>query len=250
MRLIEKDDTTAVVCRHKAELQAQQLDEQSLLNPNVHPGLTGSKLWKMVRDIKVIPHLWDLKHQMYDEQGGICCYCGLRIFKDSDGRKQSVEHVISKSAHRELVGEYKNLLLACTVTDDDANLMGVALSNPTLRHCDVSKADAPLHYTPLMPACETAFQYDAVGGVQATDDGAQEDIQTLRLDCDLLKVRRKAALSILFDEDGNFVSDEELRQISSSIMSRNEDGRLPEFCFVIKNVADSVVSKEATSPLV
>lgn len=243
MKLVRKDSSTEVVRRHEAELQAQQLDEQSLLNPNVYPGQTGRKLWRMVRDIKVIPHLWDLKHQMYDEQGGICCYCGLRIFEDSEGRKQSVEHVVPKSAHRELVGEYKNLLLTCSITDDDANLMGVATNNPTLRHCDDSKEDKPLHYTPLMPECETLFQYDVVGGVQATDAKAQSDIETLRLDCDLLKERRKAALSILFDEDGNFISAEELKQISSKIMSRDEDNRLPEFCFVIKSVVDTVLSE-------
>ena len=190
MRLIRKDYSTEVVRRHEAELQAKQLDEQSLLNPNVHPGLTGRKLWCKVRNIQMIPHLWDLKHQMYDEQGGICCYCGLRIFEDSEGRKQSVEHVVPKGAHRELVGEYKNLLLTCSITDDDANLMEVATNNPTLRHCDDSKADKLLHYTPLMPECETVFQYDAVGGVQASNNDAQADIETLRLDCDLLKERR------------------------------------------------------------
>ena len=54
MKLVRKDYSTEVVRRHEAELQAQQLDEQSLLNPNVYPGLTGRKLWRMVRDIKVI----------------------------------------------------------------------------------------------------------------------------------------------------------------------------------------------------
>lgn len=247
MRLIRKDYSTEVVRRHEAELQAQQLDEQSLLNPNVYPGLTGRKLWKMVRDIQVIPHLWDLKHQMYEEQGGICCYCGLRIFEDSEGRKQSVEHLVPKGTHRELVGEYKNLLLTCSITDDDANLMGVATNNPTLKHCDDSKANKPLHYTPLMPECETAFQYDAVGGVQATADQAQSDIETLRLDCDLLKKRRQEALSILFDKDGNFVSEEELRKISTDIMSRDENNRLSEFCFVIKNVAESLIPPQTAS---
>ena len=50
-------------------------------------------------------------------------------------------------------------------------------------------------------------------------------------------------LSILFDEDGNFISAEELKQISSKIMSRDEDNRLPEFCFVIKSVVDTVLSE-------
>lgn len=242
MRFITKDYTTEVVLRHEEELQAQHLDEQSLLNPNVYSGLSGGKLWKMVRDIKVIPHLWDLKHQMYNEQGGICCYCGLRIFEDSEGRKQSIEHLIPKGHHRELVGEYKNLLLACSVIEDDAIVMGLdSRYSSILRHCDDSKEDAMLHYTPLMPECETVFQYDMVGGIQTDDSNAQADIETLRLDCDLLRTRRRAALSILFDENGQLLSDEELRQISESIMIRDEDKRLPEFCFVIKNVVDSLL---------
>ena len=57
-----------------------------------------------------------------------------------------MEHVVPKGAHRELVGEYKNLLLTCSITDDDANLMGVAANNPTLRHCDDSKAH---HFIPV-----------------------------------------------------------------------------------------------------
>ena len=244
MRFIIKDFTSPVVIRHNEELQAHELDEQSLLDPNTYHGLSGNKLWKMVRDIKVIPHLWDLKHQMYDEQGGICCYCGLRIFKDSEGRKQSVEHVVSKGTHRELVGEYKNLLLSCSVTEDDAIIMGVnSLNNSSLKHCDDSKADASLYYTPLMPECETVFLYDSVGSVQASTPNAQTDIETLQLDCDLLRRRRKAALSILFDENGNILSDEELKLISSNIMNRDEDNRLPEFCFVIKKVADSIIEK-------
>ena len=79
--------------------------------------------------------------------------------------------------------------------------------------------------------------------MQATADQAQSDIEILRLDCDLLKKRRQEALSIFFDKDGNFVSEEELRKISTDIMSRDENNRLPEFCFVIKSVADSVLSE-------
>lgn len=118
-----------------------------------------------------------------------------------------------------------------------------SLNNVSLKHCDESKGNTLLHYTPLMPECETVFQYDSVGGIQATDNDAQADIDTLCLDCDLLRVRRKAALNILFDENGDFVTDEELQSISTSIMNRNEENRLPEFCFVIKNVAESVIPK-------
>jgi uncharacterized protein (TIGR02646 family) len=143
MRQIQKDYETNVVKQHKAELKAARLDEDSLLDPANYPGDTGKKLYKYVRDIKIIPHFWDLKHQMYEEQGGICCYCGLKIFKDSNGRKMSVEHLVPKGIQRELVGEYKNLLLSCTIINDDTLLLGVnSINDSSLQHCDDSKGNA------------------------------------------------------------------------------------------------------------
>ena len=93
-----------------------------------------------------------------------------------------------------------------------------------------------------MPECEEVFHYDAVGNVQAVNDEAKEDVDTLQLNCNLLKVRRKAALNILFDENNDLITDEELRRISINIMARDSDNRLPEFCFVIKDVAESLMT--------
>nr|WP_302970264.1 hypothetical protein [uncultured Prevotella sp.] len=43
------------------------------------------------------------------------------------------------------------------------------------------------------------------------------------------------------------MSEEELRKISTDIMSRDENNRLPEFCFVIKNVAESLIPPQTAS---
>ena len=53
------------------------------------------------------------------------------------------------------------------------------------------------------------------------------------------EIRKLAETSIQQSKNINT----ELKQISSKIMSRDEDNRLPEFCFVIKSVADSVLSE-------
>lgn len=241
MKYIEKDYSTPVVIRHQQELKKHLLDEQSLLDPKNHVGLTGKKLYKLVRDIKIIPHFWDLKHQMYLEQGGICCYCGLKIFESDEGRRMAVEHVIPKDSHRELVGEYKNLLLSCTNEDDDATLMGVAPNDSSLRHCDTSKSNNVLNNSPLLRDCETLFLYDSVGKVLGADQSVEEDIQTLGLNCDFLVSRRKEALNILFDDDDNLISEEELRKIATNIMQPDTEGMLCEFCFVIKQVVDSFI---------
>ena len=243
MRQIQKDYETNVVKQHKAELKAARLDEDSLLDPANYPGDTGKKLYKYVRDIKIIPHFWDLKHQMYEEQGGICCYCGLKIFKDSNGRKMSVEHLVPKGIQRELVGEYKNLLLSCTIINDDTLLLGVnSINDSSLQHCDDSKGNAILNHTPLDINCERLFVYDSVGKVRGIDENVKADIVTLGLNCQLLIERRKAALSIFFDDDGNMVSENELEIISNTIMLPDANNNLREFCFVIKQVADSFIS--------
>lgn len=240
MKCIQKDYTTDVVRTHNAELRAQFLDEQSLLDPATYSGFTGKKLYKLVRDIKIIPHFWNLKHQMMEEQGGICCYCGLKIAFDGL-RKPSVEHLIPKGTYRELVGEYKNLLLSCSLTTEEKSDIedGNAIE-ADVQHCDDTKGDQQLNHTPLQLDCYDYFVYDINGHVAGRNVDSNTDIETLNLDCRALVDRRNAALSILFDENGDFLSDRELQQIASTIMDRDADGNFREFCFVIKSVIDNL----------
>jgi len=240
MKCIHKDFTTGVVCTHNAELRARSLDEMSLLDPATYPGCTGKKLYKLVRDIKVIPHFWDLKCQMMEEQGGICCYCGLKIAFDGL-RKPSVEHLISKGMRRELVGEYKNLLLSCSLTtEEESEIKSGHAIETDVQHCDDTKGNRQLNHTPLQPDCYNYFVYDINGHVAGRDVDSNTDIEILNLDCRALVDRRNAALSILFDENGDFLSDRELQQLASTIMDRDADGNFREFCFVIKSVIDNL----------
>lgn len=244
MRYIEKDYSTEVVRTYNLELQSQFLDETSLQNPSVYPGQTGRKLFRLVRDIKVIPHFWDLKHQMMYEQGGICCYCGLKISFD-EGRKATVEHLIPKGVCRELVGEYKNLLLCCSLTADEENETREGIvTAANQKHCDDTKGNVSLNYTPLQLDCGSRFSYDITGHIHETDEKSAIDIRTLNLDCKALVDRRKNAMEILYDADGAFVTDDELVTISKTIMNRQTDGDLREFCFVVKDVADGFIKEK------
>lgn len=240
MKHINKDYSTATVQAYEADLRTNSLDEVSLQNPKVHPGKTGRQLWSLVRDLKIIPHYWDMKKQLMTEQGGICCYCGLKISFDND-RKATVEH-LSPKCNRVLVGEYRNLLLCCSLTQDEENDIktGVAIDTDVM-HCDDTKKNSTLHYTPLQSNCDTRFSYDLVGHVHETDTNSKDDIEVLNLDCQALVDRRKNAMNILYDEQGNILPDADLRRISASILNPQIDGSLREFCFVIKNVIDHIL---------
>ncbi len=61
-----------------------------------------------------------LQCSLYEEQGGICCYCGQRLRRDwnkNDEKwifaNQSIEHFKSKSQYKTLMFHYENLMLCC-----------------------------------------------------------------------------------------------------------------------------------------
>lgn len=76
MRYIEKHFDTDAVVSHEQELANLHLNEESLRRPEEHPGRTGGQLYETVRNM---PTMHALKEQMYAEQGGVCCYCGMNL---------------------------------------------------------------------------------------------------------------------------------------------------------------------------
>ena len=111
MRCIEKHFDTPVVILHEQELVSVKLDEVSLLKRKETETLDGNILYKeQIRSTRYIPHWKELQVQMCQDQGGVCCYCGLKL-QFPDTQHYSVEHVLPRSKFPELVGEYKNLLL-------------------------------------------------------------------------------------------------------------------------------------------
>ena len=116
------------------------------------------------------------------------------------------------------------------------------MTDNDVKHCDDTKGDEQLNYTPLQADCSMHFSYDITGHIIPTDPGSETDIRTLNLDCPALVDRRKMAMNILFDESGTMLSDEELRLLSDSIMQRQGDGTFREFCFVIKSTIDNLLN--------
>ena len=237
MKYIEKDILSAEAAAYKAELCKSQLDEESLKDPMIHQGATGSNIYQLVSSMQ--PFFNNLKARMYAEQGGICCYCGQKLeYPNHPYQAQYiVEHVYPKEKDRTIAGEYKNLLLSCRPTDEEeADRQKVSKSQrKKFFHCDKSKESEVLTYTPLQPDCGQHFEYDEFGGIKGTDTDAQKDIEILNLNCEWLKKRREAAIiGELYDDNNNLLSDEELRQRQNTVMERDSNNLHSEFCFAIE----------------
>ena len=239
MKYIEKNHTAPAVLAHKQELIKCQLDELSLLDENCkYKKETGGRLYNLVKDMITFT---DLSKQMYWDQGGICCYCGMKL-EYPYGTPYRVEHIKPKRTYPQLVGEYKNLLLSCRATKEEINTRENIENSKDRRkyfHCDEAKGAEEITYSPLTPDCENAFIYGIDGSIIGIDDAAKKDIETLGLGCDYLKRRRSEAISVWFDDD---LSSEDLLKCKDAIMSRDKDNKLTEFCFVISNVIKQFLS--------
>ena len=88
-----------------------------------------SALWNLLgktlseHDTQIDPYIvrYELHVALYEEQGGICCYCGDRLRRNNPEREdierefpnQSIEHFKGKSRNRSRMFNYENLLLCC-----------------------------------------------------------------------------------------------------------------------------------------
>ncbi len=231
MKYIEKDFSSDAVVAYNGELRNAKLDAESLGCDNCHPSASGGDVFDMVKSL----HSFEgLKEQMFKDQGGICCYCGRRLLYPTHPQ-YIVEHVLPKERHRELAGEYRNLLLSCRPSEEEELQRGKAKRRERGKffHCDKSKGADGIEVTPLQPNCQSRFLYDVFGEVQGADVAANRTLAVLNLNCDWLRKRRQAAIEgAMFDGD-TLLSDDELRIQAVDVMERDADGLHKEYCFAI-----------------
>jgi uncharacterized protein (TIGR02646 family) len=125
-----------------------------------------------------------LRHALFDEQQGLCCYCMGRIHNGPTTMK--IEHWRSQRHHPAEQLSYRNLLGACP---------GGQGQPSHLQHCDTCKGDRDLRWNPADPAhhIETRIRYEMDGTIHSgnSDFDAQLD-DVLNLNIGFLKNSRKA----------------------------------------------------------
>lgn len=248
MRYIEKQYDTPTVIQHEQELASVNLDEVSLLKRKETEKVDGNLLYKeQIRSAKYIPHWKELQAQMCQDQGGVCCYCGLKL-QFPNTQHYSVEHVQPRSKFPELVGEYKNLLLSCHSSElERAQLKEMIHSKKERRkslHCDEYKDNKELHYSPLQADCALHFSYKLNGKVKGRDKEAEKDIETLNLNCHGLKERRREqmlAYSFLTANPYEMLDIDSLKAYRQEVEKRDANGNHSEFYFVIADLLDQLL---------
>jgi uncharacterized protein (TIGR02646 family) len=171
------------------------------------------------------PEKRELHEALIREQGYICCYCGMRITKESS----HIEHLKPMSStDLELSVEYTNLLASCQREREPKKPI----------HCGIAKDDwhdENLMVSPLNSNCTYFFIYTDDGQIMETDtpdkkDAAIETIKRLRLNIPKLTDMREAAIKNLYVDE---LTDEEKHKLLQAFEEPNSDGQYEEFCAAI-----------------
>ena len=214
-------------------IERRHYREQDFIDGH-HNGINARDIFNRIKQKQEFSQL---KEKLIRDQGYICCYCNANVPLQSS----TVEHLVPISINKSLLAEYRNLLISCNGgrverVENRENIEQYPL------YCDAHRGNSQLNFTPLHIDCWSAFDYSiADGSVRGTNQRAQEVLGILNLDCVLLRTNRLEALSILFDDNGDFISDEELEKIWDAFWERDEDGKHePYFFAIIQNIYNHI----------
>ena len=234
MRYIDKTKLQAPAL-YDAELRVAQLDEASILG-GTHAGLSGSDLFD--NGVKRLTSYKLMREQLLEDQGYVCCYCN---------RGDITEHVKPKSIYRELVGEYKNLLIACEGGQIIPSTMAPSRSKQFRRmqyplHCDQKKGNDELLISPITRMCEWRVHYDPLTGKVYGDSEVMDMEMKLNLNHPaLIKERKEEIKNWCYDSSGNALSNDQLEKVFTKMMTREADGRYHNLYYVIASAAMELV---------
>ena len=171
----------------------------------------------------------DLRRALVSEQRGLCCYCMGRIRPDRTCMK--IEHWQCQARYPEDQLRYQNLLGTC---------LGGSGKRPRGQHCDTSKGDQDLEWSPADPThdIEARIRYESDGSIRSDDtifDGQLKDV--LNLNLAELKYHRKKILDAVLSWWEHETARTNVPVPPDRFLQRRDeyvsgDGDLPRYCQV------------------
>ncbi len=175
------------------------------------------------------PEKRELHDALLREQGYICCYCGMRITRESS----HIEHLKPQSTpDPDLSVEYTNLLASCQREREPRKPI----------HCGVAKDnwyDENLIVSPLKQNCIDFFIYTDDGQILDTDIPEKKAAATATIDrlClnipKLIAMREEVIKNLLADIDIDELTDEERQKLVQGFEQPDAKGQYQEFCGAI-----------------
>lgn len=189
--------------------------------------------WKPTWRILSKPQKTDVHEALLREQGYICCYCGMRIKKESS----HIEHLKPRKSYPDLALDYTNLIASCPGEGEEKETESLLLLSEHCGHKKLDWYDPDLMVSPLELDCADYFSYTAFGEIRATKDpvmrpAAQETIQRLGLNNSTLETSRRKQIQILLPLlEG--LTKAEVQQLAHGYEQMDAEGKYVRFCGAI-----------------
>lgn len=181
----------------------------------------------------------DLRVQLLNEQGCICCYCMKRIPQtlsqeqiDKNYPSSKIEHVLSQENHHELELNYQNLLVACCGNHGQPK---------NVQTCDTFKGKADFHFNPAgRRNIEELIKYKADGEIYSDNELLNRElVEVLNLNTfDLKRIRegRYKFYKELIEREGKNRQGKEIQrrffETEKQRLITKQGGKFDEYCMV------------------
>ena len=173
MKKIYKTVEPQSLANYRSSINTKSLEDKNIFND--YPNKTKSGC--------IENESFNLRKQLLDEQGHLCCYCMSRI----NCKNSKVEHFKSQKNYRDLQLDYQNLFLSCKGGE------GSTFSN---QFCDTKKGESELNYINLLSNIENNILYEKKGAKEiricSSDENINKEIdEVLNLNCSILSKNRR-----------------------------------------------------------
>ena len=139
----------------------------------------------------------DLRKQLLEEQGYICCYCMSRI----DYPYTKIEHFQPRSMYREKQLDYSNLFVSCCGKKINKSLFHDC-KTPKKKYlekdlyCDTKKGKQELNHIKLLINIQSSLEYKKDGSIFSLNSNITMELdEVLNLNYVILKTNRADALN-------------------------------------------------------
>jgi uncharacterized protein (TIGR02646 family) len=136
----------------------------------------------------------DVVNSLFEQQRGLCVYCGRSLDRSSPGKSFHIEHFRPQHEYEALSVSFDNMYLSCGQKNTDGTL-----SQTCGTHKD-SWFDELLAIEPNYPNCISLFSFSLNGDMlpsDGTDKSAQKMVEVLNLNHPELKKDREDLLMFI-----------------------------------------------------
>lgn len=172
-----------------------------------------------------------LRQALLEEQGGLCGYCMRRVnFELGKVTDTRIEHIKPRTlslaeGKPEETMDYSNMILCCNGDiGGDKNF-----------HCDVSKGEKEIHFTPFDQAVIDTISYSSKdGSIKSSNDVYDKDLNdVLNLNHPRLAANRRAVIKALTTQMGRKTwKKSDITHKLTYYSTKTASGKLHEYCGV------------------